>query len=153
MKVKGFSLRKRFYKLDRLASSQKHSSAWASGIPDEVSPHMFALVKGFVRPWVIQDKRGSIHPFSVFHSHTSIHARKSCIYQFGSSSVSAIRPLLQLDLDLAQRHEVLGRQEQNVSTKCVSPLRPLVKSRVNSLDNSSNRRKECRYVERPLSIS
>ena len=40
-----------------------------------------------------------------------------------------------LDLDLAQRYEVLGRQEQNVSTKRINPL---VKSRVNSLDSSSN---------------
>ena len=29
---------------------------------------------------------------------------------------------MQLNLDLAQRYEVPGRQEQNVSTKCISPL-------------------------------
>ena len=57
--------------------------------------------------------------------HISVHARKS--------SISLEAPaLLQLDLDLARRYEVLGRQEQNDSTKHVSPS---VKSRVNSLDN------------------
>ena len=55
------------------------------------------------------------------------------LYQIRSSIVTASRPLMQLDLDLAQRYDVLG-QEQNGSTKRVSPL---VKSTVNSLDNSS----------------
>ena len=69
------------------------------------------------------------------------------LYQFGSSSVIAIRPLMQLDLDMAQRYEVLGRQEQNVSTKRVSPL---AASRVNSLDLAPDPCKLSSGVKGPL---